>query len=142
MPLPFFHSTASNAGMTFASAYTRLKGLILSGVLGSTNAGPIEAPAGIAVIQPALVCSTLGPKAQVLSTTAAAINAANFIYIPQTTGTIFVAATTAGTIQPPQSGMGAALLWDAANKRLNVYSTVHEWVSQLSSVGGGYFSSS
>lgn len=141
MALPFFHST-TNIGSVFGAAYTRMKGLILSGTLGTTEAGPIEGPAGIAVIQPALVCSTLGPKAQVLSTAAAAINAANFIYIPQTTGTIFVSATTAGTIQPPQSGMGAALLWDAANKRLNVYSTVHEWVSQLSSVGGGYFSSS
>jgi len=40
------------------------------------------------------------------------------------------------------TGMGAALLWDAANRRFNVYSTVHGWVAQLSSVGGGYFSSS
>lgn len=138
MALPFFFSSAS----LFGSHFTRLKGLILSGTLGSTVAGPIEAPAGIALIQPALVCSTLGAAAQVLSTLSASINAANFIYIPQTTGPIFASATTALTVTPPQTGMGAALLWDSANKRLNVWSSVHEWVAQLSTVGGGYFSSS
>lgn len=138
MALPFFYSSTN----LFGAAYSRMKGLLLAGTLGTTNTAPIEGPSGIAVIQPALVCSTLGPSAQVLSTLSASINQANFIYIPQTTGPIFNSATTAGTVQPPQSGMGAALLWDAANKRLAVYSTVHEWVSQLSSVGGGYFSSS
>lgn len=140
MPLPFFFSS----GSLFGAAYTRTKGLLLSGALGSTNTGPIEAVGGIALIQPALVCSTVanGALQQLLSTAKAAISAANFIYIPQTTGPISVSATTAGDSAPPQSGMGAAVVWDSGSKRFMVWSSAHDWLAQTSTVGGGYFTSS
>jgi len=141
MPLPFIHSTTSLFGL----AYTGFRGLILSGPWNPSTAvtGPIHPPSGIALVQPGTVCSTLGPSAQVLSTLPGAVSAANYLYITQTTGPIYTTSSTDVLVAaPPQSGMGAALLWDAGNRRLNVYSTVHGWVSQLSSVGGGYFSSS
>lgn len=140
MPLPFIHSTTSLFGL----AYTGFRGLVLAGQWNASTAptGPLAPPAGLALVQPGAVCSTLGPAPQILSTLAASISGANFLYIPQTTGTIFVSASTVGTATPPLSGMGAAIVWDAGNKRLNIWSSVHEWVSQLSTVGGGYFSSS
>lgn len=145
MALPFVFSSAGS-GAYFGQAYTRIKGLMLAGSwTGNSTAvtGPLSDASGIALIQPAQVVSTLGATVQVVSTLPAAVAAANYIYITQTTGPIFTTSSTdVGIAAPPMSGMGAALLWDAGSKRFNVYSTVHGWVSQLSSVGGGYFSSS
>lgn len=139
MPLPFF-----STGGIFGTAYSRVRGLLLAGELGTTQTGPISPVAGIALVQPALVCSTVasGAAQQLLSTAKAAISAANFIYIPQTTGPVSVSATTAGDSAPPQFGMGAAIVWDAGNKRLMVWSSQHDWFTQTSTVGGGYFTSS
>jgi len=145
MALPFVFSSAG-AGAYFGQAYTRFKGLILAGSwTGNSTAltGPLPDPSGIALIQPSQVVSTLGATVQVISTLPAAVAAANYVYISQTTGPIFTTSSTDVLVAaPPMTGMGAALLWDAGNKRFNVYSTVHGWVAQLSSVGGGYFSSS
>ena len=144
MSLPFVFSTAG----LFAyggGAFTKLKGLILSGSWTASTAisGPLPEAGGFALVQPGHVVSTLGIANQVVSTLPAAVAAANYVYISQTTGPIFTTSSTDVTVAaPPMTGMGAALLWDAGNKRLNVYSTVHGWVAQLSSVGGGYFSSS
>lgn len=118
MPLPFF-----STGGTFGTAYSRVRGLFLSGEIGSTNPGPISPVAGIALIQPALVCSTGGPAVQVLSTLAASLSAANYVYIPQTTASITTSTFAGGDSAPPQSQMGAALIFDAANRRLGIYST-------------------
>jgi hypothetical protein len=96
---------------------------MLAGELGSTNPGPISPVAGVALVQPALVCSTAGPISQLLSTATAAISAANYVYIPQTTGGIATSSFAAAEGAPPQSGMGAALIWDGALRRLGVYST-------------------
>ncbi len=143
MPLPFFYSSSGSAAL-WGAAYSRVKGLFLSGTLGTTNTGPTEAPAGIALIQPALVCSTVaaGAAQQLLSTARAAVMAANYIYIPQSTGLFSASATTAGDMAPPQSGMGAAIVWNTSGRNFMVWSSQHDWVSQLTSVGGGYFSSS
>jgi hypothetical protein len=40
------------------------------------------------------------------------------------------------------SGMGAAIAWNSSSRTFMVWSSVHDWVQQLSSVGGGYFTSS
>jgi len=144
MPLPFIHST-TGVNAYFGQAYTRFKGLLLAGSWtgGSTSlTGPLPEVSGVALIQPSNVVSTLGAAVQVVSTLPAATTLANYVYITQTTGPIFTTTFALADSAPPLTGMGAALLWDAANRRLNVYSTVHGWVAQLSSVGGGYFTSS
>ena len=144
MPLPFIHST-TGAGAYFGLAFTRFNGVLLAGSFtgGSTAiSGPLPEPAGVALIQPSNVVSTLGAAVQVVSTLPAAVSAANYVYITQTTGPVFTTTFALADSAPPFTGMGAAIFWDSANKRLNVYSTVHGWVSQASSVGGGYFTSS
>lgn len=119
MPIPFVFSS----GSLFGSAFTRVKGVLFSGSLGSTNAGPIEPAAGIALIQPALVLSSAGVSAQIVSTAAAAISAANYVYIPQTTGPVSTSSFAAMESAPPQTGMGAALIFNAATRRLGIFST-------------------
>lgn len=121
MPLPFIHSTTSLFGL----AYTGVRGLLLAGSWDASTApsGPSQIPSGIALIQPGIACSTGGAKLQVVSTLPAGIAAANFVYIPQTTGGIATSSFASGESAPPQTGMGAALIWDAANRRLGVYST-------------------
>jgi hypothetical protein len=141
MPLPFIHSTTSLFGL----AYTGFRGLILGGSWNtSTNPLPRPIPSGVALVQPGDACSTAGVASQVLSTLAGTPPKANFIYIPQTTGVWSVTATTAGdpTFAPPMSGMGAAVAWNSSSRTFMVWSSVHDWVQQLSSVGGGYFTSS
>ncbi len=142
MPLPFIFSS----GSLFGLAYTGFRGLILGGAWNPSTAvtGPRPVPSGVALVQPGDACSTLGPAAQVLSTATGTVPKANFIYIPQTTGLWSVTGTTAGDplVQPPMSGMGAAIAWNSSSRTLMVWSSVHDWVQQLSSVGGGYFTSS
>jgi hypothetical protein len=128
MPLPFL--LTSSDGFVGGGQYTRHKGAILSGnFTATTSAGTLaEGVGGLGLVQPGTVTSTLGPRVQVVSTAAAAIRGANYVYITQTTGSFHVGSTV-GAFSPPLTGMGAALIWDAANNSLGVYSTVNDtWV--------------
>jgi hypothetical protein len=142
VPLPFIHSTTSLFGL----AYTGFRGLILAGAWNNSTAitTPRPVPSGIALVQSGDACSTAGVASQVLSTVAGTVPKVNFLYIPQTTGLWSVTATTAADplVQPPMSGMGAAVAWNSSSRTFMVWSSVHDWVQQLSSVGGGYFTSS
>src|SRR6266851_742260 len=147
MPLPFL--LTSSDGFVGGGQYNRFKGTVLSGVyLITSSAGtPIEGVGGVGLVQGANVTSTLGVRTQVLSTLPAAISAANYVYIPQTTGFIATSSNAAGDAAPPLSGMGAALIWDAGNKRLGVFSTVNNiWLftntTITTSAGSGSFTSS
>lgn len=124
MPLPFL--LTSSDGFVGGGQYTRFKGAILGGTYtGTTSAGtPSEGVSGVGLVQPGTVVSTLGNRTQVLSTLTAAITAANYIYIPQTTGAVVTTSFAAGEGAPPLTGMGAALLWDAGRQRIGIYSTV------------------
>lgn len=145
MPLPFLVS--SSDGFVAGGQYTRFKGAVLAGTFVNTTAAGVlsEGAAGIGLVQPGIVVSTLGARTQVVSTAAAAIRAANYIYITQTTA-VFHAASTVGAFNPPLSGMGAALMWDAGNNRLGVYSTVADtWMFtgvNSTSTGSSIFTSS
>lgn len=119
MPIPFIFSS----GSLFGASFTRVRGLFLAGVSGSTTAGPIAPAAGIALVQPALVLSSAGMASQIVSTAAAAISAANYVYIPQTTGPVSTSSFAGMESAPPQTGMGAALIFNAATRRLGIFST-------------------
>lgn len=128
MPLPFLLTSSDN--FTGGGQYTRFKGAVLAGTyIATTSAGtPSEGVAGVGLVQPGTITSTAGVRSQVVSTAAAAIRGANYIYIPQTTGSFHVG-STAGGFDPPLTGMGAALIWDAGSRSLGVYSTVdNSWV--------------
>ena len=142
MPLPFFVTTSDSS--VSGQPYTRMKGLILSGSLaeGST-AGPQVPAAGVALIQPISVVSTLGQLAQVLSTAAASVSVANYLYITQTTGPVSTSSFGSGASAPPLTGMGAALIWDAGRSKLGVYSTVAGgWLWSATTGGIAAFTSS
>jgi hypothetical protein len=145
MPLPFL--LTSSDGFVGGGQYTRHKGAILSGnFTATTSAGTLaEGVGGLGLVQPGTVTSTLGPRVQVVSTAAAAIRGANYVYITQTTAA-FHAGSTAGAFNPPLSGMGAALLWDAGNNRLGIFSTVSDtWMFtgvNSTSTGTSVFTSS
>lgn len=148
MPLPFFVTTSDNS--VAGGQYHRFSGVLLAGTLGSTVTGVDPAgtsrPGAVALIQPATVVSTLGQRAQLVSTAQAA--AASYVYIPVTTGAIATSSFAAGEGAPPLSGMGAALIWDAGNERLGVYSTVADaWLwtraaNSTSTAAGSVFTSS
>ena len=128
MPLPFL--LTSSDGFVGGGQYTRFKGAVLAGTfVATTSAGTAgEGVAGVGLVQPGTVTSTAGVRSQVISTAAAAIRGTNYVYIPQTTGSFHVGSTVGG-FNPPLTGMGAALIWDAGNNSLGIYSTVNDtWV--------------
>ena len=129
MPLPFL--LTSSDGFTGGGQYTRFKGAALAGTFtATTSVGQAqEGVAGIGLVQPGTVVSTLGVRVQVLSTLPAAISAANYIYISQTTGAVATSSNAAGDAAPPLTGMGAALLWNAGASKLAIFSTVsNSWM--------------
>lgn len=150
MPLPFLLTSSDN--FVGGGQYTRFKGAVLAGTyVATTSAGTLsEGVAGVGLVQPGTVTSTAGVRSQVISTaifTPAAVAPVNYVYIPQTTGAIATSSDAAGSGAPPLSGMGAALIWDAGNRRLGVYSTVTgTWmftnVTITTSAGSGGFTSS
>ena len=125
MPLPFLIS--SSDGSVAGGAYTRFSAPTLSGIWTPSTGGAASqvdrsTPGALGLVQHGTVVSTLGARAQVVSTAVAAITNASYVYITQTTA-LFHSGSTA-TFAPPLSGMGAALMWDAGNGRLGVFSTV------------------
>ena len=125
MPLPFL--LTSSDGFVGGGQYTRFKGAVLGGnYTATTSAGTVaEGVSGVGLVQPGTITSTLGVRVQVLSTLIAALSAANYVYIPQTTGSIVTSSSVAADGAPPLSGMGAALLFNAGTNRLCIYSTVN-----------------
>lgn len=111
---------------------TGFQGPILAGKI-ADSAGPLPAAGGVMCVQ-----STASITAQVVSTAAAVIgNRASFIYIPVTTGPLN------GAAAPPYVGVGTPIVWDDTNKRLSVWSSGSaSWMTQTSTVGGGYFTTS
>lgn len=150
MPLPFLIS--SSDGNVAGGSYTRHGSPILSGIFVPSTSGAasqVDAsiPGAMALVQHGTVVSTLGARVQVVSTLPAAVSRASYTYITQTTGAIATSSNAAGDAAPPYSGMGAALIWDAANKRLGVFSTVNNmWLftntGVTTSAGAGSFTSS
>ncbi len=130
MPIPGIALTSSD-GFTGPQKHTRFAGPVIVGqVSDNGSSGPLYSPGGVLCIQ-----STANLTNQVVSTAAIARGA--YIYIPVTTGPMI-----SGTA-PPYVGAGTPLVWDDTNKRLNVWSSGSaSWMAQLSSVGGGYFTTS
>jgi hypothetical protein len=127
--LPGYKSTDNGLKKTGFSAP------ILAGrVADGGSSGPIPAAGGVMCVQ-----STASLTAQVVSTVAAVIGSrASFIYIPVTTGPL-----NQVTEAPPYVGVGTPLVWDDTNFRLQIWSsTKGTWMCQLSSVGGGYWTTS
>ncbi len=113
---------------------TGFQGPVLAGkVADNGSSGPLPVAGGVMCVQ-----STASLTAQVVSTADAVIgNRASFIYIPVTTGPLN------GAAAPPYVGVGTPIVWDDTNKRLSVWSSGSgSWMTQLSSVGGGYFTTS
>lgn len=123
MPLPGFVST--DGGL----AHTRFRAPVLSGTLSegtSSGPGPVPVVGGFIPVQPFNAVTTASLNValnQVLSTAAANIARASFVYIPQTTGAIATSSFAGGDSAPQYTSVGAALIWDASNQRLGIYST-------------------
>lgn len=118
----------------FGLSKTGFRGPVLAGrVADNTPSGPLPAAGGVMCVQ-----STASITNQVVSTADAVIgNRASFIYIPVTTGPLN------GAAAPPYVGVGTPLVWDDANKRLAIWSSgSSSWMTQTSTVGGGYFTTS
>src|SRR5262245_39085551 len=123
MPLPFVQTSTDN--FTGGLPYNRFRGVVLSGQLETLSpaGGPLPPPGGFACIQ-----STAAVLPQMIATTAAT-GTANYFYITQ--GTVSVTSSTNTTIAaaPPLTGMGAALYYDTARKKICVFSTVtNDWL--------------
>ncbi len=123
MPLPGFLTTDSG------SLGNRFKQPLLSGSIadGGSSGGPVAPIGGLIMVQPVAAITSSGASSpilnQVVSTAAAAIGAASFVYIPQTTGAIATSSFAAAASAPNYTSVGAALIWDAGNSRLGIYST-------------------
>jgi hypothetical protein len=139
MPLPFLIS--SSDGSVAGGAYTRFSAPTLSGTWTPSTSGAASQvgrsiPGALGLVQHGTVVSTLGARAQVVSTAAAAVTRASYVYITQTTGPVSTSSFASGESAPPLTGMGAALVFDAARLRIGVYSTVvGSWIYIGSSNG-------
>ena len=147
MPFPGAVFTSSAAGDIGAGrSYTAIarNGPLLVGTQAdSISGGPIPVPGGLGIIQ------STQPTTNVVTTAAATIAKASFIYIPQTTASVSTSTFAAGESQPIYSGLGAAMLWDAGSRRLGIYSTASGsgtwfWTNAgiTTSAGAGGFTSS
>ena len=126
MPLPGVVLTSSD-NFTAGQKYTRFSGPVLVGQF-NDNAltGPSYSPGGVLVIQSSGAVSTAATNVftnQVVSTAAAAIPKAAFVYISQTTGPVSTSSFASGDSAPAYLSGGAALVWDAGRAKIGVYST-------------------
>ncbi len=112
--------------------YSGFQGPVLAGKIADGGVAGVSLPTAGGVIA---VQSTASITNQIVTTSAATVNSrASFIYIPVSTGTL------QGAGAPPYVGVGAALLWNDATRRLEVWSSgAAEWLTMSSS---GTFSSS
>jgi hypothetical protein len=149
MPLPGAVTTSDSS--VGGSRVTRLGGPVVVGTIDAQ--GLVPPVSGIFLVQSTVVRSTgitTHPyQNTLLSTAAASISKANFMYIPQTTGPVATSSFADAESAPPYTGGGAALLWDAGSDRLWIYSTASGsgvWkgtnVGVTTSAGGGTFTSS
>jgi hypothetical protein len=149
MALPGAVTTSDNS--VGGSRVTRFGGPIVVGSIESR--GMVPPVSGVLLAQSTVALSTsvtTHPYVNnLISTAAAAVTKANYIYIPQTTGPIATSSFAAGDSAPPYSAAGAVLVWDAGSDRLWIYSTASGsgvWkgtnVGVTTSAGGGTFTSS
>jgi len=125
--LPLYLSSAANIG-------TRIKGPAHAGQIADNAGGPIPAPGGFICVQ-----STASVTNQVVTTSATGLQNASFFYIPVTTGTL------TGAAAPPFLGVGVPLVWNDANKMLQIYSSgTGSWMSLVAttSMSAGGFTTS
>jgi hypothetical protein len=122
--LPGFKST--DGGLKFSG----FQGPVLAGKIADGVGASLPAAGGVMCVQ-----STASITNQVVTTSATTVNSrASFIYIPVTTGTL------QGAGAPAYVGVGAALVFNNATRRLEVWSSdAAEWLTMSSS---GTFSSS
>lgn len=126
MPIPMV--LTSSDGFTGSMKYSRFGGPVFSGtVADGGSSGPLPAPGAVALIQ-----STAALVNQVISTGAPARG--SYIYIPVSTNSMVSSANSAAA--PPYAGFGAALVWNDADKRLEVYSSGSSGWLSLSTAGG------
>ena len=121
MPLPGFLTT--DGGLP----NTRFRAPVLVGsVSEGSSGGPLPIVGGFIPVQSAGTVTTSAASPilnQVVSTLAARVGTASFVYIPQTTGAIATSSFAGGDSAPNYTSVGAALIWDAGNSRLGIYST-------------------
>lgn len=129
MPIPGYVLSSSD-GFTGGQNQTRFAGPLISGNIsdskGQGGVGPIGKPGAMLLMQSSAAGSTGITNSLVsnaLSTAAAAIARAAFIYIPQTTNPVATTSFASLESAPPYIGCGAALVWDAGRNRLTVWST-------------------
>ena len=123
---------SSSSGYTGGEKRTRFGGPVMVGqVADNGSSGPLPAPGAVICVQ-----STASLVNQIIST--AAPSRGSYVYIPITTGPL-----NQSTAAPPYSGVGTPLIWDDTNFRLHIWSSSKgTWMTQLSSVGGGYWTTS
>ena len=134
MPIPGYGNVSSSDNFVAGGAYTRLRGVAIAGQIadGGVSGGPLPGPSGVVVIQ-----STASVTNQIVTTSATGLARASFFYIPVTTGNII------GAGAPAFVGTGTALMWNDTAKALAIWSSgSSSWMQQLSSVGGGYWTTS
>ena len=150
MALPGFQS--SDAGVP----RSRFRAPVLAGSIseGGSSGGPVPIVGGFIPVQSAQAVPTSAASPilnQVVSTLAASVAVASFVYIPQTTGAIATSSFASAASPPGYTSVGAALIWDAGNARLGVYSTASGsgvWLftraanSTSTAAGAGVFTSS
>lgn len=119
MPLPGYGNLTSSSANTGGAKYTRFAGPVLVGQRADNVGGPMYSPSAVILVQSTNSLATPGT----ISTAAAVVSNAAFIYITQTTNPVATSSFAGAESAPPYADCGAALLYDAARKKLGVYSS-------------------